>query len=752
MEKSNYKLFFYLGDKPININLKHVLNPQTTQSNETRAKLFNQDIQKNIYTKAKQNYEFLMKKNKNIFMLNKKGGKFPSKEYLEAMDNIDKKIKKENFSLFSFPPHKKENNKSVEELRRMQRNKVTMRRIEYSMKVKHTNKKRCKYNIKKVITIQKWVRGFLIRNLLSNLTYFEDFTNEFIEHIKKFFLLKHKNVIKEIINFFRYKIKKNEKNEVKFFNSVKNESNNNSNKKGINLDIIKENSNERYIDDDSIMEYNSRYNNNKIKNKKDINNILFFSSKDFSEKNNLNINQKSNNFNSESNSNLFSGSGNNFYLNNINNNKIKEDTLNSINSKNSNELKKDNNILNNIIKTESNDFILNNQLFIRRPKLNRKFIEEINNTHTSATPTKYNNFLNDNDIINKIKKENELNSNKKEKEKEKDLIIQKEEKNKNIKNINSIKLNNQINSISNPTNSTLDSNTLNINRKFILDENFNNNNNKKEIFIIKPINIPCNITKKRIKKIKNKIKFEKIVINFSKSEKKIIPKKFDLNYQHSEENINLNINNQINEINIQNDSNNIINNEINKNDSSDINILKVVNNNIDELNNSIKNIVKEELPSSDINQNKQNFFNKSLRELLKLDQQNNNNNIINQEEENSFNINENLNNSDNQNKENEISNKISIEAIKEVKEEYEEDESTHKKINFNISNNSEIIELNSNLIKCENNIVFSILPKKKYDKRKIVIIYMIEKQIKYNIKPFIFNTLKRYWIDKLKKL
>ena len=716
MEKSNYKLFFYLGDKPININLKHVLNPQSTQSNETRAKLFNQDIQRNIYTKAKQNYEFLMKKNKNIFMLNKKGGKFPSKEYLEAMDNIDKKIKKENFSLFSFPPHKKENNKSVEELRRMQRNKVTMRRIEYSMKVKHTNKKRSKYNIKKVITIQKWVRGFLIRNLLSNLTYFEDFTNEFIEHIKKFFLLKHKNIIKEIINFFRYKIKKEEK---KIYNSVKNESNN-------NLDIIKENSNERYIDDDSIMEYNSRYNNNKIKNKKDnnninnINNILFFSSKDFSEKN------KSNNFNTESNSNLFSGSGNNFYLNNNNinniNNKIKEDTLNSINN----------------IKTESNEnFIFNNQLFIRRPKLNKKFIEEINNTHTSATPTKYNNFLNDNDITNKIKKENELISNKKE------------EKNKGGKNINSIKLNNQINSISNPTNSTLDSNTLNINRKFILDENFNNN--KKEISIIKPINIPCNITKKRIKKIKNKIKFEKIIINFSKSEKKLTPKKFDLNYQYSDENIN----NQLNEINIQNDSNNIINNEINKNDSSDINVLKVVNNNIDELNNSIKNIVKEELPSTDINTNKQNFFNKSLRELLKLDQQNNNtnninnNNIINQEEENSF-------NNDNQNKENETSNKISIEAIKEVKEEYEEekenDESTHKKINFNISNNSEIIDLNGGLIKCENNIFFSILPKKKYDKRKIIIIYMIEKQIKYNIKPFIFNTLKRYWIDKLKKL
>ena len=82
MEKTNYKLFFHLGDKPVNINLKHVLNPQITQLNETRDKLFNQDIQKNIYIKAKGNYVFLIKKNKNIFMLNKKGGKFPQKEYL----------------------------------------------------------------------------------------------------------------------------------------------------------------------------------------------------------------------------------------------------------------------------------------------------------------------------------------------------------------------------------------------------------------------------------------------------------------------------------------------------------------------------------------------------------------------------------------------------------------------------------------------------------------------------------------------
>ncbi len=57
--------------------------------------------------------------------------KISIERYLEIFDNLDKKIKKDNFSLLSFPTHKKENNKNVEELRRMQRNKITTRRIEF---------------------------------------------------------------------------------------------------------------------------------------------------------------------------------------------------------------------------------------------------------------------------------------------------------------------------------------------------------------------------------------------------------------------------------------------------------------------------------------------------------------------------------------------------------------------------------------------------------------------------------------------
>ena len=74
--KLNQNLLFNCGNSKFNTN-NIIINNVKTESNETRAKLFNQDIQKNIYIKAKGNYEFLIKKNMNIFMINKKGGKFP---------------------------------------------------------------------------------------------------------------------------------------------------------------------------------------------------------------------------------------------------------------------------------------------------------------------------------------------------------------------------------------------------------------------------------------------------------------------------------------------------------------------------------------------------------------------------------------------------------------------------------------------------------------------------------------------------
>ena len=73
---------------------------------------------------------------------------------------------------------------------------------------------------------------------------------------------------------------------------------------------------------------------------------------------------------------------------------------------------------------------------------------------------------------------------------------------------------------------------------------------------------------------------------------------------------------------------------------------------------------------------------------------------------------------------------------------------------FQIIKYSELLDIDNNKnsnLKCDKNITFSFIQPKKYDKRKIILVYMFEKQIKYNIKPYIFNTLKKFWIDKLKR-
>ena len=993
MKKSEYKLFFYIDDNPANMNSKNINNNSSQQNIDIKNKLFFQDNQKNIYNKAKQKYDFYLKRNKNILLLNKKSisGKITSKDYLEGIENLDKEIKKDGLSLLPCVPNKKINNKKVEELKKLQRSTVTMRRIEYSMKVKKaSNQKKYKNNIKKIIIIQKWARGFLLRNFLSNLSYFEVFKNEFLDHLKKFVFLKHKQEMNNIIMYYQKKIlieeeKKNNyiKNKIMNHNpDDKNDSdnfnvnniNNNYNKDDNNaymiskneneamsfgdnlnivnhnkksLDIIKENSNERYIDEDSIMEYNNR-NKNKINN--DINNnILLLSSKDFSEKNFINssnnlMNNDSNLlFNSNTNINNNNGINNNnnntpFVLNessivddegnkkleesiknnnNMNKNENKNETLNSnkddifstlkneevrdvFNAKHTDNLiKPSSSLINNIINNQNDTNENNNkELIIKRPRLNKKFIEEISSAH-GGTPEKKENFVtkfdenkrndnknesnkldeelnyeNENIIIKeddeKISEENGNNvkiNNYIKINNEKDSPISENEKNgkyaRKINYINSLK-SNQFGSISNPTNSTLDSNTLNINRKLVLDDNISIVNNNRTVLeeqnninndtkFIKPINKPMIITKIRLRNDKN---VEYIIIKYSKSEKKLLPKIFDINYQFSQENneeiinsnnnnnknidindndgeknkiasnednININLGNDNNNNKIQNEINdslsnininidsNIINNTGNsKNDSNDlnINVLNVVNNNIDELNSSIKNIVKEGIPIDNKPDFQKNPFTKSIRALLELDKpvnnmsdnkgNNNDNNEIKEEindeiDENLIIENNNMSNNINNNIENNIINKenvievlnqMSIEEIKEVKEEYEEEkdnefEVTQKKI-YNSNNSNEIIESskdigsildsNKNLIKnsmiksqkneednliiCSQNICYNILPtknKNSFDKSLIFLMLLFVKQIKFNVKPYIFNMLKHFWIEKLKK-
>jgi len=156
------------------------------------------------YVKIKENYDSYLKHNKNVkstSTLNKTSNKghfriIITNDYYKDENNS-------NLSLEPFFQKNRINHKKREELKKPERNIVSMRRVEYSMKVKNAaNVKKSrnhKYDINKIIIIQKWVKGYLLRSFLSNASEVEKLINEFISHINKFIYFK--------FNFFK-KLKK----------------------------------------------------------------------------------------------------------------------------------------------------------------------------------------------------------------------------------------------------------------------------------------------------------------------------------------------------------------------------------------------------------------------------------------------------------------------------------------------------------------------------------------------------------------
>ena len=150
----------------------------------------------NFYTRAKEKYDSYLEKNKNLKLLKENSTlkNIANGDYLEGRQSNNKELKAKNISLLSFIPKQKINSKKKEELKKLQRNAVSMRRLEYSMKVKVASaKKRFKFNksyINKVIIIQKWVKGYLLRSFLSNVCECEQIMNDFINHINKYIFTK----------------------------------------------------------------------------------------------------------------------------------------------------------------------------------------------------------------------------------------------------------------------------------------------------------------------------------------------------------------------------------------------------------------------------------------------------------------------------------------------------------------------------------------------------------------------------------
>ena len=211
MKKKNRREINYIK---INLNSQTKLEKQKRVNNIT-------------YIQIKQNYDSYLKRNKNIKLLKENSTlrKVTSKDYLEQK-KYNNKNENNNLELMPFIPNKKINKRKKEELKNIQRNVISMRRFEYSMKVKDAANKKIwknnKYDIKKIITIQRWIKGYLVRSFLYNASEVEKILNDFIKHINKFVYLKFnafKKLKKYNISNIKY-ISDNIFENKKFFNNA----------------------------------------------------------------------------------------------------------------------------------------------------------------------------------------------------------------------------------------------------------------------------------------------------------------------------------------------------------------------------------------------------------------------------------------------------------------------------------------------------------------------------------------------------
>ena len=148
------------------------------------------------YVKIKENYDSYHKRNNQNQKISKDSStinRLTIKNEFE-LKNSHYNVNNINISLIPYAHRKKINNKKIEEMKKMQRNIISSRRLEYSKKVKNAVNikkiKHFKYDINKVIVIQKWVKGYLLRCFLSNASEVEKIINEFVCHIHKYIFFK----------------------------------------------------------------------------------------------------------------------------------------------------------------------------------------------------------------------------------------------------------------------------------------------------------------------------------------------------------------------------------------------------------------------------------------------------------------------------------------------------------------------------------------------------------------------------------
>ena len=105
----------------------------------------------------------------------------------------------------SINKRKIKNEGEKKELKNFQRNVVLMRRLEYTNKMKEKNyKKKYKNNISQIILIQKIIKGYLVRKVISQVNIINETLSNFLflisYYIKKKYFYIFKNNISQIIH------------------------------------------------------------------------------------------------------------------------------------------------------------------------------------------------------------------------------------------------------------------------------------------------------------------------------------------------------------------------------------------------------------------------------------------------------------------------------------------------------------------------------------------------------------------------
>ena len=236
----------------------------------------------------------------------------------------------------SINKRKIKNEGEKKELKNFQRNVVLMRRLEYTNKMKEkTMKKKYKNKYNQIIFLQKMIRGYLVRKVISQVNIINDTLTNFIFLIsfcikKKFFFFFKKNILKGRVGrvneegqFGNKGKQESDKSEKLNHNSNTNNENTNRNEFFINIENeYKPNNKEKLLEEEKNNEL-LMINKEKLNIIDDNNNI----NNSINSKGELNVEEKSNYKNNDNNI-------NNKSEKNLNNNEIKQNKTNPDNINN----------------------------------------------------------------------------------------------------------------------------------------------------------------------------------------------------------------------------------------------------------------------------------------------------------------------------------------------------------------------------------------------------------------------------------